>query len=315
MRLAITGHRPPKVGGYSIPNGVYNAVMRAMDEALVCLCPEIVITGMALGIDQWMAELCVDNGVPFVAAIPFDGFDSKWPRESQEHYRRLLSQAYHIQVVSPGAPYDPRLMQVRNQWMVRQCDKLLAVFNGSTGGTANCVRAARNMQKEVVLANIHPDVWRLAKVTEAELEERSSVRAAEAEVARRSQQEFRRSQQEMRERIAAEGIAARARMAEIHAREEEARQHPMRRGRSRNGVAIYQESADSNISPVPANITEDLVKMREELDRRVLAAITIPADLLDPDRAEKELISQTRQKIQTEEENERLMPRRVIEVD
>src|ERR1700723_2400671 len=103
MILAITGHRPKKVGGYITPNTVYNTIMAAMDGALVSLMPEQVITGMALGVDQWMAELCILNDIPFIAAIPYDGFESKWPPASQFHYRDLLNKAATTHVVSPVA--------------------------------------------------------------------------------------------------------------------------------------------------------------------------------------------------------------------
>ena len=47
-------------------------------------------------------------------------------------------------------------MQTRNEWMVNHCDKLIAVWNGSDGGTGNCVNYAKSINKEIIYIN--PDL-------------------------------------------------------------------------------------------------------------------------------------------------------------
>lgn len=155
MIVAVTGHRPNKLGGYRTPNPTFNAVMEGLDRALLELQPERVLLGMALGVDQWMAELCLFNGVPYVAAIPFEGFDSKWPEHSRNNYRRLLAGAVEIVVVCQGE-YEPWKMQARNQWMVDHCDRLIAVFDGTPGGTSNCVSYAREVGRPIFSVAYRP---------------------------------------------------------------------------------------------------------------------------------------------------------------
>jgi uncharacterized phage-like protein YoqJ len=285
MILAITGHRPPKVGGYEIPNLVYEAVMRGMDEALLALRPEAVITGMALGVDQWMAELCIINDIPFVAAIPFDGFDSKWPDASRTHFRRLLSRAHDVHVVSPGAPYDSRLLQIRNVWMVRQSHGLLAVYNGSPGGTANCIRAARNYGKEVIVIPLPDQVWQIAKRIEGELDARSTER-------RVYNHERAMAEQERIEAIAREGRASRRRRAQLA--------EPVE-------VTVTEPA-------VPSSVAEDMAKMRADLNERIRVASQMPTELLDKDRAERVVVERAQHLQETAEYSESLMPKRVIEV-
>ena len=41
--------------------------------------PDAVISGMALGWDQAVARATADLGIPWVAAITFEGQESKWP--------------------------------------------------------------------------------------------------------------------------------------------------------------------------------------------------------------------------------------------
>ena len=40
-------------------------------------------------------------------------------------------------------------MQLRNEAMVNDCDLLLALWNGTSGGTANCIRYANSVKREI----------------------------------------------------------------------------------------------------------------------------------------------------------------------
>lgn len=149
MIVAFTGHRPDKLGGYRVPNPTYIHVCQQIEKALKELKPEKVISGMALGVDQWAAYISHKLGIPFVAAIPFEGQEAAWPQQSQTTYRQLVKLASEQVIVSPGK-YAKEKMQIRNEWMVNQADKLIAVYNNDpTGGTANCVKYAISMSKDI----------------------------------------------------------------------------------------------------------------------------------------------------------------------
>lgn len=147
--VAFTGHRPDKLGGYRTPNRKYNWVCWRIEEELLKLEPEKAISGMALGVDQWGARICVRLGIPFIAAIPFVGQESQWPESSQRDYKALLTKASEIVIVSEGG-YSPAKMQLRNQWMVDKCEVLMAIWDGSSGGTGNCVRYAQNVNRQII---------------------------------------------------------------------------------------------------------------------------------------------------------------------
>jgi uncharacterized phage-like protein YoqJ len=150
LTIAGTGHRPDKLGGYS--DEVFQALVDLADSSLVYFNPDIVISGMALGWDQALAQACINRKLKFVAAVPFRGQESKWPRESQEKYKEILSKAYETVFVS--SLYDKGVMQKRNIWMVDQLedekDFLLALWDGSDGGTKNCIKYAERKQKKIV---------------------------------------------------------------------------------------------------------------------------------------------------------------------
>jgi uncharacterized phage-like protein YoqJ len=154
MIVAFTGHRPDKLPdketGYKFPNPTYLYVCQQLEKTLKELKPDKAISGMALGVDQYAAFVCIKLGIPFIAAQPFKGQEQMWSGENQKTYKRLLAKATEVVIVSDGG-YSPKKMQIRNEFMVRACDKLIAVWDGSKGGTANCVAYAKSINKPVII--------------------------------------------------------------------------------------------------------------------------------------------------------------------
>lgn len=161
MIISMTGHRPDKLGGYYTPNVVQLAVVDGLKKVFSDLKPSCVITGMALGVDQWAAEICAANGIPFIAAIPFHGQEGKWPEHAQKRYHALLAKAHKAWIISPG-PYDPVKMHIRNHWMVDACNLLVAVYDGSPGGTGKCVAYAEKVGRNIHFLKLAPEIWDLA---------------------------------------------------------------------------------------------------------------------------------------------------------
>ena len=148
--VAVTGHRPPKLGlQYGVKAGNPH-VYQPMVEALLDESPHLrVLTGMALGVDQIMAEACINTLTPFTACIPFVGQESRWPSPSQDYYQKLLDETEKVIVVSDGG-FTAEKMQRRNEWMVDHADELWAWWDGSSGGTANCIAYARKQGVPVI---------------------------------------------------------------------------------------------------------------------------------------------------------------------
>lgn len=148
--------------------------MEQLDQALLEIRPDFVITGMALGVDQWMAELCILNEIPFVAAVPFEGQESVWPPHSKGKYHQLLAKAHEVVFTSePG--YASWKLQFRNEWMVNKCDLLLAVFNGTSGGTANCVSYAIKQKVKIRYITPPSDLGKLIAGNQALVQATSST--------------------------------------------------------------------------------------------------------------------------------------------
>jgi uncharacterized phage-like protein YoqJ len=151
MIVSFTGHRPNKLGGFLLPNPTYIHVCQQLEKTLKELQPTEAISGMALGIDSWAANICIKLGIPFTAAIPFIGQEKAWPQASQKTYHALLNKAAKQVIVSEGG-YTAAKMQIRNEWMVDRCDTLIAVFRQTetSGGTFNCIRYAQSIGKKII---------------------------------------------------------------------------------------------------------------------------------------------------------------------
>ena len=147
MIVSGTGHRPNKLGGYSTE--AFKNLCNLADFIVKELKPDMVISGMALGWDQALAMAAILNNIPFTAAIPFQGQQNAWPDRSRMIYCNLLEKASKQVVVCDGG-YAAWKMQRRNEWMVDNADKVIALWDGSDGGTANCVNYASKVGKEVI---------------------------------------------------------------------------------------------------------------------------------------------------------------------
>src|ERR1700722_17770756 len=117
MIVAGTGHRLSKLGGYIFPNPTYIYVCQEIEKHLLELKPEKVLSGFAIGFDQWLAFVANRLVIPVVAIIPFERQESKWPLASQKQYWSLRNKASEVVIVSDGG-YAGWKMNKRNEYLV-----------------------------------------------------------------------------------------------------------------------------------------------------------------------------------------------------
>lgn len=151
MIISATGHRPDKLGGYGnlISARLENLAGSWLHTNKLALNITDVIVGMAQGWDMAVARACIAQKIPFIAAIPFPGQEKMWPIAKQIHYKWILSLADEIVIVSKGK-YTSKKMQKRNEYMVDHSNLILAMWDGSAGGTANCLNYAVSRSKTIV---------------------------------------------------------------------------------------------------------------------------------------------------------------------
>lgn len=160
MKIAITGHRPHRLGNdYDLTSPLIQKIKMELQALLNDYLSHstgndiILISGMALGIDTLWAELAIENNLPLIAAIPCQNHDSLWTKASKERYHKILNHPLTEVVMVTNELYSGICMQKRNEYMVNNCDILVGVWNGSEGGTANCVKYAKSVGREIYLIN------------------------------------------------------------------------------------------------------------------------------------------------------------------
>jgi len=154
MRIAITGHRPNKLRGEYEMNGPLSRLIYDKLTEVVCdYRPTKMITGMAIGVDMLWANVAIRQECPFIAAIPCYNQEKKWSSKIQKLYAYIINHPLCCPVWVKEGEYDNSCMQERNKWMVNNCDYLIAVWDGTPGGTANCVRYAESVKRNIFRIN------------------------------------------------------------------------------------------------------------------------------------------------------------------
>lgn len=172
MNVAVTGHRPNKLGhDYHYTSQRSKCIMDQVETYFSIYKPKFVYVGMAQGFDSMVALVCIKMKIPFIAAIPFIGQEMKWPSHGQKFYFELLSKAHNIHVCDigvditynewkqmPEGKYNDKVMQKRNEWLVDRLnpteDRLLACHDGTSGGTHNCIKYAESQHKIIDYINL-----------------------------------------------------------------------------------------------------------------------------------------------------------------
>lgn len=150
----VTGHRPHKIGNPQHP--LRQWVVEQMRWHLNQLKPvvEQAVTGMAQGVDQDFAALCLELEIPYVAAVPFRGQDQFWSDRAREIYQKLLQGAAEVVFVREELDVPAAMaLHDRNSWMVDYIGDdgiVLAVFDGTKGGTAHAVSRAKDRGRTIV---------------------------------------------------------------------------------------------------------------------------------------------------------------------
>jgi len=150
-RCCFTGHRPEKLNQpeNEAIEGLKKEICTAVDDGF-----QTFISGMARGVDLWAAEIVLKlrnegTAVRLICASPYRGFESRWSREWQRRYCQVMEQADLVHFICPC--YSQDCFQRRNEWMVDHSARVIAIYNGESGGTKNTVAYARLVGVPVVI--------------------------------------------------------------------------------------------------------------------------------------------------------------------
>lgn len=148
----FTGHRPEKL--QLSKNKIIQQLEIYIDDALSAGY-ETFISGMARGTDMWASEIILrkkskNKNIKLVCAVPFKGFENRWSYIEKNQYKVILENADSVFYICQK--YTPYSFQARNIWMVDRSSRVIAVFNGTSGGTMNTIKYA--VKNDVEIKNV-----------------------------------------------------------------------------------------------------------------------------------------------------------------
>lgn len=157
ITCCFTGHRPEKLPWR---NNESRPDCAALKERLARTLEELYhrgfrhyISGMALGCDLYFAEavLALRDRYPDVvleAAVPCPSQSKSWGEGERTRYQGILDRCNLETVVQQH--YTQGCMLRRDRYMVDRSALLLAVYNGSSGGTRYTINYALDKCLEVI---------------------------------------------------------------------------------------------------------------------------------------------------------------------
>ena len=164
---AFTGHRPKsfpwKYDEAARDCVLLKEILTAQIMALMNRGVTDFLSGMALGVDLWSAQIVLDlreknPALNLYCILPCENQEVKWPASMQEQYRSILEQANDVVYV--GREYNRKCMLKRNRYLVDHASILLAVYNGVwRSGTGATIRYAQKLGREICI--IDPVTWNI----------------------------------------------------------------------------------------------------------------------------------------------------------
>lgn len=175
LRIAFTGHRPNRLGGYDWNSPKNHKIRTKLFNTIADIMVSskehdfMFISGGALGVDQFafdvVNKMTLNNpNIQNIIAVPFKDQPNAWFNKNDiNRYKEQLKQADRVIYVdaldeykrtsTPEGRYSPQKLQIRNAYMVDNCDILIAVWDGSNSGTGNCVHYAKHKGVKIIQIN------------------------------------------------------------------------------------------------------------------------------------------------------------------
>ena len=162
ITCCFTGHRPSKLPWgereedgrcLALKERLRLEVERAYEDGY-----RHFICGMARGADLYFCEAVLRlreerPGVTVEAALPCAGQSARWPEASRTRHAALVDRCDIETVVQHT--YDRGCMQRRDRYMVDRSHRIIAVFNGQSGGTQYTLGYAMGRGLEVRILDLN----------------------------------------------------------------------------------------------------------------------------------------------------------------
>lgn len=168
----FTGHRPDKLPwGTDERDPRCAALKKSMARELEGLYRRgyrHFISGMARGADLYFAEAALElrekyPEVTVEGAVPCQSQASRWPEKERTRWRDVLDRCDLETMVQQN--YDRWCMHRRDRYMVDRSAAILAVFDGTPGGTMYTLNYAMDKKLEILLLDLNQPEAEAARLT------------------------------------------------------------------------------------------------------------------------------------------------------
>ncbi|MBE6837751.1 MAG: DUF1273 domain-containing protein [Ruminococcus sp.] len=165
----FSGHRPDKLpGNGDVVNSMalrrILSILRLSIEDAIKDGYKTFISGMAPGVDLWAASFIRDihaknPEINLVCVLPFREQKKSLHGEALYDYNLLLDSA--AQVICLNDKYEAGCMRERNQFMIDNSSRLIAVVNSYRSGTGMTINMAKkqNVDIKIIDVNKNPAVF------------------------------------------------------------------------------------------------------------------------------------------------------------
>ena len=111
------------------------------------------ITGMSRGIDMWAGEIVLklrrqNSDIHLICTPPYEGFENRWNLSNKHLYHAILKKADYTKYICEN--YSKYCFQIRNIYMVDHSKRVIAAYNGESGGTRNTINYATKKGVEII---------------------------------------------------------------------------------------------------------------------------------------------------------------------
>jgi hypothetical protein len=148
VKIGFTGHQ-------GLTRKSESLVRAAIAESLRGIKDVQGLCSLAEGSDQIFAEEVIAAGGELIVVIPSIGYENTFKTtDTLQRYRRLLEQSIETVFLDFSSPRDEAFFAAGKR-VVTDSDQVIAVWDGKPaggrGGTADVVRYAQDLGKEVVV--------------------------------------------------------------------------------------------------------------------------------------------------------------------
>ena len=161
--VCFTGHRPQNLPcGFNEEHPVCRKIKLQLERLIIGVIEKKNVTkfisGMAIGVDMWAAEIVLDlkdyyPDITLEAAIQCRNQTASWNVKNKERYEQLLSHCDTVTVLQEQ--YTVGCMQRRNEYMVDKSNYVLAVWNGKPSGTGKTIKYAAQKSMPVYYVDVN----------------------------------------------------------------------------------------------------------------------------------------------------------------